>query len=121
SKGTPRSLTNSKGKKRKPSSKTLGVVLGCSDEDFVNFISRCLDWDPEKRMKPEESHRHRWLSGNRGPAHRRASTTSAGPKENGARDKKEPRMSPRRPEQASTRTIITITTAVAATMSNRKK
>ncbi|KAG8195327.1 hypothetical protein JTE90_028468 [Oedothorax gibbosus] len=93
SKGTPRSLTNSKGKKRKPSSKTLGVVLGCSDEDFVNFISRCLDWDPEKRMKPEESHRHRWLSGNRGPAHRRASTTSAGPKENGARDKKEPRMS----------------------------
>ncbi|XP_035217716.1 dual specificity tyrosine-phosphorylation-regulated kinase 2-like isoform X2 [Stegodyphus dumicola] len=88
SKGVPRTLTNSKGKKRKPCSKTLGVVLGCNDEDFVNFLSRCLDWDPEKRMKPDEGHRHRWLSGNRGPAHRRPSTTST--KENG-REKKEPR------------------------------
>ncbi|XP_042910862.2 dual specificity tyrosine-phosphorylation-regulated kinase 4 isoform X2 [Parasteatoda tepidariorum] len=78
SKGVPRTLTNSKGKKRKPSSKTLGVVLGCSDEDFVNFLTGCLNWDPEKRMKPEESHRHRWLSGNRGPAHsRRPSTASS--------------------------------------------
>ncbi|GIY46289.1 hypothetical protein CEXT_506811 [Caerostris extrusa] len=43
-------------------------------------------------MKPEESHRHRWLSGNRGPAHRRASTTSTSTfKENG-REKKEPRI-----------------------------
>ncbi|PRD35837.1 UNVERIFIED_CONTAM: Dyrk2 [Trichonephila clavipes] len=92
SKGIPRTLTNSKGKKRKPCSKTLGVVLGCNDEDFVNFLTGCLEWDPEKRMKPEESHRHRWLSGNRGPAHRRASTTStATVKENG-REKKEPRV-----------------------------
>lgn len=36
-------------------------------------------------MKPEEGHRHRWLSGNRGPAHRRPSTASS-MKENG-RDK----------------------------------
>ncbi|GFQ94552.1 dual specificity tyrosine-phosphorylation-regulated kinase 2 [Trichonephila clavata] len=92
SKGIPRTLTNSKGKKRKPCSKTLGVVLGCNDEDFVNFLTGCLEWDPEKRMKPEESHRHRWLSGNRGPAHRRASTTSTATVKESGREKKEPRI-----------------------------
>ncbi|CAL1294146.1 unnamed protein product [Larinioides sclopetarius] len=92
SKGVPRTLTNSKGKKRKPCSKTLGIVLGCNDEDFVNFLTGCLQWDPEKRMKPEESHRHRWLSGNRGPAHRRASTTSTSTVKESGREKKEPRI-----------------------------
>lgn len=28
---------------------------------FVDFISRCLDWDPESRMTPDEALRHGWL------------------------------------------------------------
>ena len=28
---------------------------------FVDFISRCLDWDPETRMTPDEALRHGWL------------------------------------------------------------
>nr|CAG8528110.1 12695_t:CDS:10 [Entrophospora candida] len=46
--GNPRPVINSKGKRRKPSSKSLGQALKCSDEVFLDFISRCLQWDPEK-------------------------------------------------------------------------
>lgn len=28
---------------------------------FVDFISRCLDWDPDTRMTPDEALRHGWL------------------------------------------------------------
>ncbi|CAJ0648094.1 16542_t:CDS:10 [Entrophospora sp. SA101] len=49
--GNPRPVINSKGKRRKPSSKSLGQALKCSDEVFLDFISRCLQWDPEKRLK----------------------------------------------------------------------
>jgi len=31
------------------------------DEEFVNFIVRCLEWDPKKRMTPEEGLGHRWI------------------------------------------------------------
>nr|XP_027218681.1 dual specificity tyrosine-phosphorylation-regulated kinase 2-like [Penaeus vannamei] len=43
SKGNPRCVTNSKGKKRRPGSRDLASVLKCSDLNFVHFISRCLD------------------------------------------------------------------------------
>lgn len=63
---SPRCVTNSKGRKRKPGSKTLAQALRCSDAAFTDFVSRCLDWDPKKRMTPDEAARHEWLqpSGN---------------------------------------------------------
>ncbi|KAJ3045928.1 Dual specificity tyrosine-phosphorylation-regulated kinase [Rhizophlyctis rosea] len=59
--GVPRIVPNSKGKKRRPSTKTLAAVLRCNDALFLNFIERCLTWEPEKRMTPEEGLRHEWI------------------------------------------------------------
>ncbi|ORZ20838.1 kinase-like domain-containing protein [Lobosporangium transversale] len=65
--GSPKLVVNSKGKKRRPGSKTLAQVLKCNDPLFLDFISRCLIWDPEKRMKPQEGLQHEWISEIRAP------------------------------------------------------
>lgn len=45
-----------------PGSKDLKKALkGCNDQLFLDFISRCLEWDPEKRMTPSAALRHAWL------------------------------------------------------------
>ena len=31
------------------------------DDSFVNFISQCLEWDPTKRLTPEQGLRHEWV------------------------------------------------------------
>ena len=61
--GKPRLTVSSKGKRRRPSSKTLQQALKCEDEAFLDFISRCLRWDPERRLKPDEAIRHDFISG----------------------------------------------------------
>uniref|UniRef100_A0A6E8VUZ6 dual-specificity kinase n=1 Tax=Anopheles coluzzii TaxID=1518534 RepID=A0A6E8VUZ6_ANOCL len=61
SRGVPRCITNSKGRKRKPGSKTLSQALRCNDTVFIDFVSKCLEWDPHKRMTPEQAARHEWL------------------------------------------------------------
>ena len=42
SKGNPRNITNSKGKKRTPNSKDLSTALKTTDPLFLDFIKRCL-------------------------------------------------------------------------------
>uniref|UniRef100_A0A1A7XKM4 dual-specificity kinase n=2 Tax=Iconisemion striatum TaxID=60296 RepID=A0A1A7XKM4_9TELE len=61
SKGNPRNITNSKGKKRKPSSIELSAALKNNDPLFLDFIQRCLAWDPTKRMTPDEGLQHQWI------------------------------------------------------------
>ncbi|KAK4109407.1 hypothetical protein N656DRAFT_336866 [Canariomyces notabilis] len=63
--GKPRLTVSSKGRRRRPSSKTLQQVLKCDDEAFLDFIARCLRWDPDRRMKPEEAIRHEFITGQR--------------------------------------------------------
>jgi hypothetical protein len=46
---------------RKPASKTIGDVLECEDASFVDFVKRCLHWDPATRMNPDEALRHAWI------------------------------------------------------------
>lgn len=53
--GEPIIVPNSKGKKRRPLTKTLKGVLRCTDQNFLNFIDECLDWDPVNRMSPLEA------------------------------------------------------------------
>ncbi|KAK3818327.1 MAG: kinase-like domain-containing protein [Linnemannia gamsii] len=65
--GNPKLVVNSKGKKRRPGSKTLGQALKCSDPLFLDFIQKCLIWDPEKRIKPREGLQHEWISDIRTP------------------------------------------------------
>lgn len=61
--GKPRLTVSSKGRRRRPSSKTLQQVLKCDDEVFLDFIARCLRWDPDRRLKPEEAIHHEFISG----------------------------------------------------------
>ncbi|KAH7103780.1 hypothetical protein BKA62DRAFT_694675 [Auriculariales sp. MPI-PUGE-AT-0066] len=56
--GAPRPVVNSKGRRRRPGSKSLADVLKCQDEVFVDFIAKCLIWDPERRLKPAPAMRH---------------------------------------------------------------
>ncbi|XP_015594634.1 dual specificity tyrosine-phosphorylation-regulated kinase 2 [Cephus cinctus] len=45
-----------------PGSKELKRALkGCDDPLFLDFIRRCLEWDPELRMTPGRALRHAWL------------------------------------------------------------
>jgi dual specificity tyrosine-phosphorylation-regulated kinase 2/3/4 len=61
--GKPRLQVSSKGKRRRPSSKTLQQVLKSDDEPFIDFLTRCLRWDPDRRMKPDEAVRHEFVTG----------------------------------------------------------
>ncbi|XP_026168234.1 dual specificity tyrosine-phosphorylation-regulated kinase 4 isoform X2 [Mastacembelus armatus] len=61
SKGNPRNITNSKGKKRRPNSKDLSAALKTNDALFLDFVKRCLTWDPTKRMTPDEGLQHEWI------------------------------------------------------------
>ena len=45
-----------------PSSKELSKALrGCDDALFLDFLQRCLEWDPAARMTPPQALRHGWL------------------------------------------------------------
>jgi dual specificity tyrosine-phosphorylation-regulated kinase 2/3/4 len=61
--GKPRLTVSSKGKRRRPSSRTLQQTLKCDDEAFLDFITRCLRWDPDRRMKPDEAVSHSFITG----------------------------------------------------------
>ncbi|KAI9569102.1 hypothetical protein HD554DRAFT_2204797 [Boletus coccyginus] len=58
-------VVNSKGRRRRPGTKSLAQVLRCQDEDFVDFIARCLVWDPERRLKPQAALQHAFLKAGR--------------------------------------------------------
>ncbi|ORY01844.1 kinase-like protein [Basidiobolus meristosporus CBS 931.73] len=63
SNNAPRPVVNSKGKRRRPGHRPLSQTLRCNDDGFLDFVSRCLEWDPQKRMTPEEALRHYWIRG----------------------------------------------------------
>ncbi|XP_033123439.1 dual specificity tyrosine-phosphorylation-regulated kinase 2-like [Anneissia japonica] len=37
------------------------ALKGCDDQLFLDFLRRCLDWDPATRMTPSQALRHSWL------------------------------------------------------------
>lgn len=51
--GKPRGPPGSKEFKR--------ALKGCDDPLFLDFLRRCLEWDPEVRMTPGAALRHAWL------------------------------------------------------------
>ncbi len=54
-------MRNSRGKTRVPGSKSLPEVLRCPDAEFLDFLQKCLEWDPEKRLTPEAARAHPWV------------------------------------------------------------
>ncbi|KAL9016223.1 MAG: hypothetical protein Q9185_006423 [Variospora sp. 1 TL-2023] len=75
--GKPRLTISSKGKRRRPSSKTLQQALKCEDESFLDFITRCLRWDPDRRLKPDEAIEHEFITGTKPSAKPFAATTAS--------------------------------------------
>ncbi|KAI8950021.1 hypothetical protein F4801DRAFT_364991 [Xylaria longipes] len=63
--GKPRLTVSTKGRRRRPSSKTLQQAIKCDDELFLDFLARCLRWDPDRRLKPEEAIRHEFITGHK--------------------------------------------------------
>ncbi|KAF9792325.1 hypothetical protein BJ322DRAFT_998545, partial [Thelephora terrestris] len=63
--GAPRPVVNSKGRRRRPGTKSLAQVLRTDDHLFVDFIAKCLVWDPERRMKPQAALRHDFITSGR--------------------------------------------------------
>ncbi|KAJ1960959.1 serine/threonine protein kinase, CMGC, dual-specificity [Dispira parvispora] len=68
--GQPRPFVNSKGKKRRPGAKHLASVLKTNDKIFLDFLYRCLEWDPKHRMTPEQAVQHEWITGHVEPGRR---------------------------------------------------
>lgn len=62
SRNNPRNLVNSKDKRRRVGSRPLSVILNCDETDFIDFLERCLEWDPRLRLTPDEAIRHPWLA-----------------------------------------------------------
>ncbi|KAL1491645.1 hypothetical protein ABEB36_012209 [Hypothenemus hampei] len=80
SRGNPRCITNSKGRKRKPGSRSLSMVLRCTDPLFIDFVSKCLEWNPKRRMTPSEALCHSWIQSGTvsSSMHTRQQTTKSG-------------------------------------------
>lgn len=57
----PRITPNKKGAKRYPGTKFLQDVLRTSNVNFLDFIQRCLDWNPNTRLTPEQAIDHPWI------------------------------------------------------------
>ncbi|KAL8686400.1 MAG: hypothetical protein Q9218_007133, partial [Villophora microphyllina] len=74
--GKPRLTVSTKGKRRRPSSKTLQQALKCEDETFLDFITRCLRWDPDRRLKPDEAIHHEFITGNKTTINKAFNTSS---------------------------------------------
>jgi dual specificity tyrosine-phosphorylation-regulated kinase 2/3/4 len=79
--GKPRVTVSSKGRRRRPSSKTLQQALKCDDDAFLDFIQRCLRWDPDRRLKPDEAMQHEFVTGIKrtAPARTRVAQQGNGP------------------------------------------
>ena len=37
-------------------------LKGCEDYLFIEFLKRCLHWDPSARLTPAQALRHPWIS-----------------------------------------------------------
>ncbi|OMJ75978.1 hypothetical protein SteCoe_24787 [Stentor coeruleus] len=44
-----------------PSGNQLSDVIKGCDSDFLNFIEKCLEWNPTKRLTPDEALSHPWV------------------------------------------------------------
>ncbi|XP_008152397.1 dual specificity tyrosine-phosphorylation-regulated kinase 3 isoform X1 [Eptesicus fuscus] len=53
-----------RGKKRGPpgSKDWVTALKGCDDYLFIEFLKRCLHWDPTARLTPAQALRHPWIS-----------------------------------------------------------
>ena len=54
----PLMTENGRGQVRIPGGKSLQGILNSDSASFLDFVERCLEWDPEERMDPLEALQH---------------------------------------------------------------
>jgi serine/threonine protein kinase len=59
----PLTSIDRKGRTRLPGSRALSRGVGSTDPLFLDFVARCLEWDPAARMTPREAAHHQFLTG----------------------------------------------------------
>lgn len=59
--GYPFIMENIKGVKKYSGSKPISEMIECDDKNFLDFLKRCLDWNPLTRCDPNEALRHVWV------------------------------------------------------------
>ena len=59
----PLFLKDKKGRTRLPGTRPLTKAVGTTDTVFLDFIARCLTWDPAARMTPREAAHHEFITG----------------------------------------------------------
>ena len=60
--GQPRVLTDHKGRRRLPETRTLSRALGRSEPEFEDFVLKCLRWDPDERITPKDALKHPFMA-----------------------------------------------------------
>ncbi|XP_062847706.1 dual specificity tyrosine-phosphorylation-regulated kinase 4-like [Trichomycterus rosablanca] len=60
-KGRPLRVLDRHGELRVIGSKNLASILNTSDELFLDFIQRCLTWDPGMRLTAQKALQHKWI------------------------------------------------------------
>jgi len=61
-KDKPLIVPNSRGKIRQPNGSDLVQATGCNDALFLNFLKKCLRWDPQNRLTPDKAMEHPWIA-----------------------------------------------------------
>jgi dual specificity tyrosine-phosphorylation-regulated kinase 2/3/4 len=56
------SVPNSRGKVRLPNTKSLRKFIKGADNEFVDLIYKCLQYNPKSRIKPSEAILHPWIT-----------------------------------------------------------
>lgn len=57
----PIMVPNARGKIRMPDSKSLSQLLRSASASFIDFIEKCLEWDPQQRITPLDALQHEWI------------------------------------------------------------
>jgi len=61
--GEPKTVVDRKNRKRLPRTRPLSKAVPCKDEQFLDFLSQCLTWDPNERITPREAAHHPFVLG----------------------------------------------------------
>jgi dual specificity tyrosine-phosphorylation-regulated kinase 2/3/4 len=73
----PKILPNSRGKKRIPGSRKIEEKVKSNDEIFLDFIKRCLEWNPANRITPDQAFEHEFIQEGIRNYHRNVNTAAS--------------------------------------------